>query len=176
MNFCKAALKQFVFCKMLQMQLTWWTRGEFWIIFHPKINRKKIIRFCIKTMKSKILENYCNMVKIVLLWSNKNTVFSVMSVIYDNRNYKKKLNIHDIIIMTILEKYVPKRKVHPKNKIYSIYSIYSPLGHPRCRWVCFFIWTVLEKCSITSHAHQWMLCSEWVPSEWESKQLIKTSQ
>ncbi len=34
----------------------------------------------------------------------------------------------------------------------------------------------LEKCSITSLAHQWMLCSEWVPSEWESKQLIKTSQ
>ncbi len=31
----------------------------------------------------------------------------------------------------------------------------------------------LEKCSIMS---QWMLCSEWVPSEWESKQLIKTSQ
>ncbi len=22
----------------------------------------------------------------------------------------------------------------------------------------------------------WMLCSEWVPPEWESKQLIKTSQ
>ncbi len=33
----------------------------------------------------------------------------------------------------------------------------------------------LEKCSITL-AQQWMLCSEWVPSEWESKQLIKTSQ
>ncbi len=32
----------------------------------------------------------------------------------------------------------------------------------------------LEKCSITSLAHQWILCSEWVPSEWESKQLIIT--
>ncbi len=31
----------------------------------------------------------------------------------------------------------------------------------------------LEKCSIISVAHQWMLCSEWVPSEWESKQLLK---
>ncbi len=31
----------------------------------------------------------------------------------------------------------------------------------------------LEKCSITSLAH---LCSEWVPLEWESKQLIKASQ
>ncbi len=28
-------------------------------------------------------------------------------------------------------------------------------------------------CSITSLVHQWMLCSEWVPSEWESKHLIK---
>ncbi len=34
----------------------------------------------------------------------------------------------------------------------------------------------LEKCSIASVSQQWMLCSEWVPSEWESKQLIKTSQ
>ncbi len=34
----------------------------------------------------------------------------------------------------------------------------------------------LEKCSIPSLVHQWILCSEWVPSEWESKQLIKTSQ
>ncbi len=34
----------------------------------------------------------------------------------------------------------------------------------------------LEKSNITSLAHQWILCSEWVPSEWESKQLIKTSQ
>ncbi len=31
----------------------------------------------------------------------------------------------------------------------------------------------LEKCSITSLSQQWMLCSEWVPSEWESD---KTSQ
>ncbi len=34
----------------------------------------------------------------------------------------------------------------------------------------------LEKCSIASLSQQWMLCTEWVPSEWESKQLIKTSQ
>ncbi len=34
----------------------------------------------------------------------------------------------------------------------------------------------LEKCSITSLAQQWILWSEWVPSESESKQLIKTSQ
>ncbi len=33
--------------------------------------------------------------------------------------------------------------------------------------------TDLEKCCIASLAHQWMLCSEWVPSEWESKQPIK---
>ncbi len=39
----------------------------------------------------------------------------------------------------------------------------------------FFIRTHLEKCSITLLAQQWILWSEWVPSEWESKQLIKTS-
>ncbi len=58
--------------------------------------------------------------------------------------------------------------VHPKM------YIYSPSGHSSCRWVCSFIRTHLEKCNITSLAHQWMLWSEWVPSEWDSKQLIKT--
>ncbi len=51
--------------------------------------------------------------------------------------------------------------------------MYSHSGHPRCRGVSS---SDLEKCSIISLAQQWMLCSEWVPSEWESKQLIKTSQ
>jgi len=37
--------------------------------------------------------------------------------------------------------------------------------HPRCRLVCFFIGTDLEKFSITSLAQQWILCREWVPSE-----------
>ncbi len=30
----------------------------------------------------------------------------------------------------------------------------------------------LEKCSIASVSQQWMLCSEWVPSEWESDKHI----
>ncbi len=47
-------------------------------------------------------------------------------------------------------------------------------GHPRSRFICVFIRTDLEKCSITLLAHQWIFCSEWVPSELESKQLIKT--
>ncbi len=34
----------------------------------------------------------------------------------------------------------------------------------------------LKKCVISSLAQQWIFCSEWVPSAWESKQLIKTSQ
>ncbi len=58
----------------------------------------------------------------------------------------------------------------------SLLNIYSFTCHPRCRWVCFFIQTDFKIFSITSHAHQWILCREWVPSEWESKQLIKTSQ
>ncbi len=35
-------------------------------------------------------------------------------------------------------------------------KIYSPLGHPRCRWVCFFIGTDLEKFSILSSQMEWM--------------------
>ncbi len=34
----------------------------------------------------------------------------------------------------------------------------------------------LEYFSVTLLAHQWIICSEWVPSEWEFKQLINTSQ
>ncbi len=30
----------------------------------------------------------------------------------------------------------------------------------------------LEKCVSASVSHQWMLCSEWVPSEWESDKNI----
>ncbi len=33
----------------------------------------------------------------------------------------------------------------------------------------------LEKIS-RNIAHQWILCSEWVPSDWVSKELKKTSQ
>ncbi len=46
----------------------------------------------------------------------------------------------------------------------------------RCRWFSFFIITDLEKFCLISLAHRWILCSEWVPSEWGSKQLIKASQ
>ncbi len=37
-----------------------------------------------------------------------------------------------------------------------------------------FIRTDLEKFSLISLANQWVLCSEWVPSGWESKQQIQT--
>ncbi len=66
------------------------------------------------------------------------------------------------------------RNSSPKNE--NALNIYPLSGHLGCRWVCFFTGTDLEKYSMTSLAHQWILCSEWVPSEWESKQLIKTSQ
>ncbi len=35
-----------------------------------------------------------------------------------------------------------------------------PSDHPNCAWVCFFRNVVFH--------HQWILCTEWVPSEWES--------
>ncbi len=52
----------------------------------------------------------------------------------------------------------------------------SASGRPRCRWVCFFI-RFVEMClsngcsavnGCRQNESQWMLCSEWVPSEWES--------
>ncbi len=52
---------------------------------------------------------------------------------------------------------------------------YSPSHHPRYRGICSFIGTDLENLSITSLAHRLILCSEWVPSEWESKHLIKSN-
>ncbi len=48
-----------------------------------------------------------------------------------------------------------------------------PSGDSRCRWVCFFFGTDLKKFSIALLVHHWIICSEWVPSEWESKQLKK---
>ncbi len=39
--------------------------------------------------------------------------------------------------------------------------------------VC-FIGTDLEKFSITSLAHQWILCSEWVPSEWDDNRMTNS--
>ncbi len=63
-----------------------------------------------------------------------------------------------------------KWTVHPKMKICWRFT------HPQAIKDVdsfFSIRTDLEKFSITSLAHQWILCSEWVPSEWESKKLIK---
>ncbi len=50
--------------------------------------------------------------------------------------------------------------------------------HPQAisRYICFFIRTDLEKFMVTSLLHQQILCSEWVPSEWQSKQLINMLQ
>ncbi len=78
--------------------------------------------------------------------------------------------LEDVFICLI---HIPGLKgiVHTKMKT-KLLNQYSRSGHPRCRWVGFFLRTDLEKC-ITSLAHQLILCSEWVPSEWESKQLIK---
>ncbi len=44
--------------------------------------------------------------------------------------------------------------------------MYLPLCFPRCRWVCFFIWTDLKKWSITSLAHQWMGAIRMSPNSW----------
>ncbi len=81
----------------------------------------------------------------------------------------------DMLLVIWLKEFKLKGIVHPRMKM--CLKLYCTLlGHPRCKWVCFFIGTDLEKFGITSLVHQWILSSERVPSEWESKQLIKTSQ
>ncbi len=69
------------------------------------------------------------------------------------------------------------------SQMFSKFS-YPQTINPRCWWPCFFIGIDLGKFSITWLVHQWILWwvpssgthREWVPPEWESKQLIKTSQ
>ncbi len=51
-----------------------------------------------------------------------------------------------------------------------VQGIFSSSGHPR--WMSLFLH---QNWFGGSLAHQWILYSEWVPSEWESKLLIKTS-
>ncbi len=63
--------------------------------------------------------------------------------------------------------------VVPFTQTEKLLKIYSPSGPTRCSYVCFIIRTDLEEFSITSFTHQRTLYSEWVPSEWEFKQLIK---
>ncbi len=61
-----------------------------------------------------------------------------------------------------------KGTVHPKIQMFS--------GRPRLGWVCVFIrfgeMCLSNGCSAVNgcrkNESQWMLCSEWVPSEWES--------
>uniref|UniRef100_A0A8C1ILD8 Rab GTPase-activating protein 1 n=1 Tax=Cyprinus carpio TaxID=7962 RepID=A0A8C1ILD8_CYPCA len=71
---------------------------------------------------------------------------------------------------------VPKRYRSEENAKKLMELACSMKEMNRCRRVCFFIRTDLEKFSIASLVQQWMHCSEWVPSEQESKQLIKTTK
>ncbi len=69
---------------------------------------------------------------------------------------------------------IDKKKNH-SNPFYCVFcnpKMWSIHFHPRCRYICVFIWTDLEKFNIKSLAQQCILCSEWVPSEWGCKQLI----
>ncbi len=75
-------------------------------------------------------------------------------------------NANEKEVHFLLWKNILKGIVHPKNE--NLLQMFSPSGHSKCKWVCFSS-SDLGKCSLTSLAHQWILCSEWVPSEWESK-------
>ncbi len=72
--------------------------------------------------------------------------------------------IHEWEEIELKNKWILKFKESFIHKL--IFTQNLPSGHPKCKGVCFFIWTDLKKFSIISLAHQWILCSEWVPSEW----------
>ncbi len=63
-----------------------------------------------------------------------------------------------------------KHESRLKEVVYLVIKILKAYSGCRYRWSYFFSSTDLEKFSITWLAHKWILCSEWVPSEWESKQ------
>ncbi len=63
----------------------------------------------------------------------------------------KILNKFQKLLLYSTEKTV-KGIYHQKNEI--LLRIYSPSYHQKCRWVCFFIRTDFEKCSII-FAYQW---------------------
>ncbi len=60
---------------------------------------------------------------------------------------------------------MPKPSKNSSHKNENWLKMSPPSVHPRCRWVCFFI-------RFGEMSQQWMLCSEWVPSEWESDKNI----
>ncbi len=96
-----------------------------------------------------------------------NTFLSpLLQPIRNNSNAENfKLLFEEQLINPLLKDYLIQKNVIA----YNLFTL-------KCRWFCFSIRTDLEKFSIKSLTHQWILCSEWVPSEWESKQLIKASQ
>ncbi len=106
-----------------------------------------------------MFERVCILVAVGISYKNKNMYPHTLCMNTNETN----LNMQYIFL----------KNSSPKNE--NLLQMYSPSDHSRCRWVSFFIWTDLEKFSITTIAHQ-CNCSEWVPSEWEFKQLIKTSQ
>uniref|UniRef100_A0A673M3A4 Uncharacterized protein n=1 Tax=Sinocyclocheilus rhinocerous TaxID=307959 RepID=A0A673M3A4_9TELE len=47
----------------------------------------------------------------------------------------------------------------------SVFKKIKGIVHPKIKVICFYIRTDLEKFNIASLAHQWIICSECVPSE-----------
>ncbi len=68
-----------------------------------------------------------------------------------------KMKMHFVLLMILKEKITPKWTFSHFQAVQSVDEFDSSSEH-------------LEKCSITPLAHQWILCSEWVPSEKKKSQ------
>ncbi len=89
---------------------------------------------------------------LALGWTGELRFVATQLPVYMSLSY---LTLHGFLYLQL------KEMVHPKMKLF------WKCAHSQAfkNAVCFFIRTDLEKFSITWHARQWILCSEWVPSE-----------
>ncbi len=79
----------------------------------------------------------------------------------EKRSWEIQLNIYIFVVTFLSQKFKFAEHSHPE-AIQDVDEFVSSSD--------------LEKCSIKLLSHQCILCREWVPSEWESKLLIMTSE
>ncbi len=86
-------------------------------------------------------------------------------------------------LVSLLPKQLLDSKIHT-NTPSSLHRVLKGTAHTKKCWKCvhsqfirdmdgFVSSSGLEKCVSVSVSQQWMLCSEWVPSEWESMDALQ---
>ncbi len=89
-----------------------------------------------------------------------------MNLLLTLLNYSHKSVL--IIIKKSMMK-IPLSNGKSSHKNLNLLNMYSLSDHSRCKMSFFLHWNRFGEFSLTSLAHKRILCSEWVPSEWEFK-------